>query len=68
MGARLSGDVIVIPLTFGYHAVGPQFVGRDSGRPDALRAVMSACNPVMRASFGMLGIRQFMCLQVVRYG
>lgn len=88
VGARLSGDVIVIPLTFGnqsdwsknvraagectirlngasYHAVGPQFVGRDPGNPDALRAVKSAYNPMLRASFRMLGIRQFMVLRVV---
>ena len=91
VGARLSGDIIVIPLTFGnqsdwsknvraagrctirlngvdYHAAGPRFAGGDSGELDALRAARSAYNPVMRASFRMLGIKQFMYLQVVDHG
>lgn len=43
-GARRSGEVIVIPLTFGNQ---------------------SAFGPLERASFRMLGIRQFMTLRIM---
>jgi deazaflavin-dependent oxidoreductase (nitroreductase family) len=82
-GARLSGDVIVIPLTFGnqsdwsrnvraaggcsirlngrdYDATRPEFLSLEEAQP----LVRSAFSPVERASFRMLGIRQFMRLHV----
>jgi deazaflavin-dependent oxidoreductase (nitroreductase family) len=83
-GARLSGDVVVIPLTFGnqsdwsrnvraaggcsirlegrdYTATRPEFL---TG-PEAAPLIRSAFRPLERASFRMLGIRQFMRLHVV---
>lgn len=85
VGARLSGDVAVIPLTFGnqsdwsrnvravggcslrvdgrdYDATEPEFL---SPR-EAKQLVRSVFSPLERASFRMLGIRQFMRLHVVR--
>jgi deazaflavin-dependent oxidoreductase (nitroreductase family) len=82
-GARLSGDMIVIPLTFGnqsdwsrnvraaggcsirlngrdYDATRPEFLSLEEAQP----LVRSAFSPVERASFRMLGIRQFMRLHV----
>lgn len=83
-GARLSGDVVVIPLTFGnqsdwsrnvraaggcsirlegqdYDATQPEFLDR----PEAEPLVRSAFSPVERASFRVLGIRQYLRLHVV---
>jgi hypothetical protein len=83
-GARLAGEEIVIPLTFGnrsdwaqnvlaagscsirlagrdYVAARPEFLGREQARP----LVRSAFSPAERASFRLLGIRQFLRLQVV---
>lgn len=83
-GARRSGEVIVIPLTFGnqsdwarnvraaggcsirlggrdYQATQPEFVSAHDARP----LVRSAFGPLERASFRMLGIRQFMTLRIV---
>ena len=83
VGARLRGDVILIPLTFGnqsdwsrnvaaaggcsltidgkdYEAIRPEFLDRGEAAPLA----KSAFSPVERASFRLLGIRQFMLLQV----
>ena len=83
-GARVSGDVAVIPLTFGnesdwsknvraaggcsirangrdYDATGPEFLGRDDAGP----LLRSAFGPVERASFRLLGIKQFLRLRVV---
>jgi hypothetical protein len=83
-GARLAGEKIVIPLTFGnqsdwarnvraaggcsirldgrdYVAARPEFLGREQARP----LLRTAFSPVERASFRLLGIRQFLCLQVV---
>ena len=82
-GARLSGDAVVIPLTFGnqsdwarnvraaggcslrvngcdYDATQPQFLNPE----EAKQLVRSAFSPLERASFKMLGIRQFLRLQV----
>ena len=79
--ARLNGDVILIPLTFGnqsdwvrnvaaagrcsvrldgrdYEATEPQFLRRDQAG-ELLRPMFS---PMERASFRVLGIRQFLCL------
>jgi len=86
-GARVSGDVAVIPLTFGnesdwsknvraaggcsiradgrdYDATGPEFLGRDDAGP----LLRSAFGPVERASFRLLGIKQFLRLRVVPGG
>jgi deazaflavin-dependent oxidoreductase (nitroreductase family) len=86
-GARLSGDVVVIPLTFGnqsdwsrnvraaggcsirlesrdYTAERPEFLSW----PEAEPLIRSAFGPLERASFRMLGIRQFMRLPVVPAG
>ena len=83
-GARVSGDVAVIPLTFGnqsdwsrnvaaaggcsirldgrdYQASQPQFVGLDQAR----ELIRSMFGPLERASFRLLGIRQFMVLHAV---
>jgi hypothetical protein len=83
-GARLAGQEIVIPLTFGnrsdwaqnvlaaggcsirlagrdYVAARPEILGREQARP----LVRSAFSPAERASFRLLGIRQFLRLQVV---
>jgi deazaflavin-dependent oxidoreductase (nitroreductase family) len=79
--ARRSGDLIIIPLTFGnqsdwvrniaaagrcsirlddqdYEATEPRFLSRDQAG-EMLRPLFS---PMERASFRMLGIRQFLCL------
>jgi deazaflavin-dependent oxidoreductase (nitroreductase family) len=84
VGARLSGDVAVIPLTFGnqsdwsqnvraargcslrvnghdYDATQPTFLSPQ----EAQQLVRSAFSPLERASFRLLGIRQFMRLHVV---
>jgi deazaflavin-dependent oxidoreductase (nitroreductase family) len=86
-GARVSGDVAVIPLTFGnqsdwsrnvraaggcsiqvngrdYDATQPQFLSPQ----EAKQLVRSAFSPLERASFRMLGIRQFLRLHVVPAG
>jgi deazaflavin-dependent oxidoreductase (nitroreductase family) len=86
-GARVSGDVAVIPLTFGnqsdwsrnvraaggcslrvngrdYDATQPQFLNPQ----EAKQLVRSAFSPLERASFRMLGIRQFLRLHVVPAG
>jgi deazaflavin-dependent oxidoreductase (nitroreductase family) len=83
--ARRSGDVIVIPLTFGnqsdwvrniaaagrcairlddqdYEATEPRFIGRDQAG-ELLKPMFS---PIERASFRVLGIRQFLCLHATR--
>jgi deazaflavin-dependent oxidoreductase (nitroreductase family) len=80
--ARLSGDIIIIPLTFGnqsdwvrniaaagrcsirldgqdYEATKPRFLSREQAR-DLLKPNFSAME---RASFRMLGIRQFLLLR-----
>jgi deazaflavin-dependent oxidoreductase (nitroreductase family) len=82
-GARLSGNTIIIPLTFGnqsdwsrnvraaggcsirvdghdYQATRPELVDRRQTAPLA----RSAFSPLERASFRMLGIRQFMRLEI----
>jgi deazaflavin-dependent oxidoreductase (nitroreductase family) len=82
-GARLSGDVAVIPLTFGnksdwsrnvraaggcsirlegrdYIATRPEFVSW----PEAEPLIRAAFSSLERASFRMLGIRQFLRLHV----
>lgn len=84
VGARLNGDVAVIPLTFGnqsdwsrnvraaggcslrvngrdYDATQPEFLNPR----EAKQLVRSAFSPLERASFRMLGIRQFMSLHTV---
>jgi deazaflavin-dependent oxidoreductase (nitroreductase family) len=84
VGARRTGDTVVIPLTFGnesdwarnVRAAGgcsirlagqdlaasrPEFRGIDEARP----LVLAAFSALERAAFGMLGIRQFLILQVV---
>ena len=83
-GARLRGEVIMIPLTFGnrsdwsrnvtaaggcsirldgrdYQASQPEFVGLEQAR-ELIRPMFS---PLERASFRLLGIRQFMLLHAV---
>ena len=83
-GARRSGQMIVIPLTFGnqsdwarnvrtaggcsvrlggrdYQATQPEFVPASDAGP----LVRSAFGPLERASFKMLGIRQFMTLRIM---
>ena len=49
--ARLAGDTFVIPLTFG-------------NQSDWSRNVRAAFGPVMRAGFGVLGIRQVLLLKL----
>ena len=86
-GARVSGDVAVIPLTFGnqsdwsknvraaggcsirvngqeYTAGAPEFLDRG----DAAPLLAAAFSPVERAGFRLLGIKQFLRLQVVPAG
>jgi deazaflavin-dependent oxidoreductase (nitroreductase family) len=86
-GARVHGDVAVIPLTFGnqsdwaknvraaggcslkvngqeYTAVTPRFVDRRDAGP----LLQSTFGPVERASFRLLGIRQYLRLDVVPSG
>ena len=86
-GARLHGEVIMIPLTFGnqsdwaknvraaggcslkvngeeYTAVAPQFVDRRDAGP----LLKSAFGPVERAGFRLLGIKQYLRLDVVPSG
>jgi len=86
-GARVHGDVAVIPLTFGnqsdwarnvraaggcslkvsgqeYTAVTPQFVDRSDAGP----LLRSTFGPVERAGFRLLGIRQYLRLDVVPSG
>ena len=86
-GARVHGDVAVIPLTFGnqsdwaknvraaggcslkvngeeYTAVAPQFVDRRDAGP----LLKSAFGPVERAGFRLLGIKQYLRLDVVPSG
>lgn len=83
VGARVGGDIVLIPLTFGnrsdwarnvyatgtcsvrlngrdYHAVRPQFLGA----ADAAPLVRTAFNPVERFAFRVLGVKQFMRLQL----
>ena len=83
-GARLHGEVIMIPLTFGnqsdwsrnvavaggcsirldgrdYQASQPEILGRNQAR-ELIRPMFS---PLERASFRLLGIRQFMLLHAV---
>lgn len=83
-GARIAGDVAVIPLTFGnqsdwsknvraaggcslkvngllYAAAEPEFLDRREAAP----LLAAAFGPVERASFRMLGIRQYLRLRVV---
>lgn len=83
VGARLSGNTIIIPLTFGnqsdwsrnvqaaggcsiradghdYQAARPELLDRRQAAPLA----RSAFSPLERASFRMLGIRQFMRLEI----
>lgn len=83
VGARRTGDVIVIPMTFGarsdwarnvraaggcsirlngenYDVIQPEVLSRQDARP----LIRSAFGPVERASFRMLGIRQYMRLAV----
>lgn len=86
-GARLYGEVIMIPLTFGnrsdwvrnvtaagacsirldgrdYRAARPEFLSQDQAR----ELVKSMFSPLERASFHLLGIRQFMRLHIVPAG
>ncbi|HEY9302978.1 MAG TPA: nitroreductase family deazaflavin-dependent oxidoreductase [Mycobacterium sp.] len=83
VGARVSGDVAIIPLTFGnqsdwvrnvraagtcwirvngkdYHAVRPQVLDW----ADVKSPVRSAFNPLERLVFRLLGIKQFMRLDI----
>ena len=83
-GARLRGEVIMIPLTFGnrsdwsrnvavagacsirldgrdYQASQPEFLDRDQ----AGELIGPMFSPLERASFRLLGIRQFMLLHVL---
>ncbi len=83
VGARLAGDTVVIPLTFGnqsdwsrnvraaggcsirldgvdYTAAQPELADWAQAGP----AVRAAFNPVLRAGFKMLGIRQFLLLKL----
>jgi deazaflavin-dependent oxidoreductase (nitroreductase family) len=83
-GARRSGDLIVIPLTFGnqsdwsrnvraaggcsirlngqdYDTTQPEFLSAQQADP----LVRTAFSPLERASFTMLGIRQFMILHIM---
>ena len=83
-GARLHGEVIMIPLTFGnqsdwsrnvaaaggcsirldgrdYQASQPEFLDRDH----AGELIGPMFSPLERASFRLLGIRQFMVLHAV---
>lgn len=82
VGARVNGDVVVIPLTFGnqsdwsrnvraaggclitvngrdFEATAPEFLDREDAAAD-LRAVFG---PVVRASFRLLGIKQYLRLR-----
>ena len=84
VGGRVSGDVAVIPLTFGnqsdwsknvraaggcsirvngqdYAATEPRLVGRSDAGP----LLRSAFGPMERASFRLLGIKQYLRLRVV---
>jgi deazaflavin-dependent oxidoreductase (nitroreductase family) len=84
VGAHVTGDTVVIPLTFGntsdwvrnvqaagscsvrlngtdYSLTQPEFRSTADARP----LVRAAFNPVFRAAFPMLGIRQFLVLRVV---
>lgn len=86
-GARVRGDVAVIPLTFGnqsdwaknvqaaggcsirvnghqYTADTPEFLDRQ----DAAPLLAAAFSPVERASFRLLGIKQYLRLHVVPAG
>ena len=83
-GARISGDLAVIPLTFGnqsdwsknvpaaggcsirvdgqdYAATEPEIVDRADAGP----LLRSAFGPMERASFRLLGIKQYLRLRVV---
>ena len=83
-GARRSGNLIVIPLTFGnqsdwsrnvqaaggcsirlsgldYDTIQPEFLSAQEAKP----LIRAAFNPLERASFKMLGIRQFMRLHIM---
>ena len=83
VGAHITGDAAVIPLTFGntsdwarnvraaggcsirlngsdYSLTQPEFRSAADARPQ----VRAAFNPVFRAAFPMLGIRQFLLLTV----
>jgi deazaflavin-dependent oxidoreductase (nitroreductase family) len=84
VGARVSGDVAVIPLTFGnqsdwaknvraaggcsirvngqdYQAAKPELLDRQAAAP----LLASVFGPVVRASFRLLGIKQYLRLRVV---
>jgi deazaflavin-dependent oxidoreductase (nitroreductase family) len=86
-GARRTGDLIMIPLTFGnqsdwsrnvraaggcsirldgqdYDTAQPEFLGALEARP----LVRAAFGPLERASFTLLGIRQFLRLHIVPAG
>ena len=86
-GARRSGEVVIIPLTFGnqsdwsrnvraaggcsirlngqdYDTTQPEFLSAQDAKP----LVRAAFSPFERASFKMLGIRQFMRLHIVPAG
>lgn len=86
-GARVSGGVAVIPLTFGnqsdwsrnvraaggcsirvdgrdYDAAEPAFLDRRAAGP----LLRSAFSPVERASFRLLGIKQYLRLRVTPQG
>ena len=83
VGARVSGDVAVIPLTFGnqsdwvknvraaggcsiradgqdYRATKPELLDRDAAGP----VLVPVFGPVLRASFRLLGIKQYLRLRV----
>lgn len=85
VGAHVTGDTAVIPLTFGntsdwsrnvraaggcsirlngtdYTLTEPQFRSPADAKP----LVRAAFNPVFRAAFPMLGIRQFLILRVTK--
>jgi deazaflavin-dependent oxidoreductase (nitroreductase family) len=87
VGARISGDAAVIPLTFGnqsdwsknvraaggcsirvngqdYQATEPEFLYRQAAGP----LLAETFSPVVRASFRMLGISQYLTLRVVPVG
>jgi deazaflavin-dependent oxidoreductase (nitroreductase family) len=87
VGAKVSGDVAVIPLTFGnqsdwaknvraaggcsirangqdYQASDPEFLDRRAAGP----LLASLFNPVARAGFRMLGIKQYLRLHVTPAG
>lgn len=87
VGARVRGDLAVIPLTFGnqsdwsrnvraaggcsirvngqdYRATEPEFLDRSAAGP----LLAAAFSPLVRASFRLLGIRQYLRLRVQPLG